>query len=252
MSGMTDRELSNHLESANEHLIGGAAHHEIIKLAVARLRESQPKDGEGQAVALDFNTLRAANVARCEKWHPAGIGSWSPSDWMVALAGEVGELAGEVKMHNRDRDGLAGNKEQITETERLHRMGNEAADVAIYLDLFCAERGIDLGAAIVRKFNEVSVRVGFPDRLNVAALSTQPAPSAPVVDDRFPGGFADAIAYADAMEESAGALYAVVFGNEDDGSNTGAELIEKSIAELSAPSEQVAASVAVPEANDDA
>lgn len=122
---------------------------------------------QARAVAsgLSFDVLRQANVTRCEKWHPLGIGSWSPSDWLTACMGELGELAGEVKMFNRERDGLVGNKEQFTSEERKLRMAKEAADVVIYLDLFCAERGIDLGAAIVRKFNEVSERVGFPDRL---------------------------------------------------------------------------------------
>lgn len=114
---------------------------------------------------LTFASFRTANVSRCEKWHPDGIGSWSPSDWLTAAMGELGELASEVKMHNRVRDGLAGNKEQVTTEERARRMANEAADVVTYIDLFCAERGIDLGAALVRKFNEVSRRVGFPDRL---------------------------------------------------------------------------------------
>ncbi|HEY8331527.1 MAG TPA: hypothetical protein VIO83_09405 [Pseudomonas sp.] len=122
-----------------------------------------------QMPALTFSAFRNANVSRCEKWHPEGIGSWSPSDWLTAAMGELGELASEVKMHNRVRDGLAGNKEQITPEERTRRMANEAADVVTYLDLFCAERGIDLGAALVRKFNEVSERVGFPDRLDPAA-----------------------------------------------------------------------------------
>lgn len=114
---------------------------------------------------LSFTELRQANVTRCEKWHPQGIGSWSPSDWLVAAMGELGELASEVKTYNRERDGLVGNKETLTPEQRKERMMKEAADVVIYLDLFCAERGIDLGEAIQRKFNEVSERVGFPDRL---------------------------------------------------------------------------------------
>ena len=123
----------------------------------------------GERRGLAFDTLRVSNVARSIKWHPKGLSSWSPSDWLVAAMGELGELAGEVKMSNRERDGLPGNKEEITPEERKHRMANEAADVVMYLDLFCAERGIDLGAAVVRKFNEVSVRVGFPDRINLEA-----------------------------------------------------------------------------------
>jgi NTP pyrophosphatase (non-canonical NTP hydrolase) len=114
---------------------------------------------------LTFAAFRIANVARCLKWHPLGLHSWSPSDWLTACMGELGELAGEVKMFNRERDGLVGNKEEMTPDERKRRMENEAADVVTYLDLFCAERGIDLAVAVARKFNAVSERVGFPDRL---------------------------------------------------------------------------------------
>ena len=44
---------------------------------------------------------------------------------------------------------------------------------------------------------------------------------AAVEDDRFPGGFADAIRYIDNVEADAGALYEQVFGIESDGSETG-------------------------------
>ncbi len=112
---------------------------------------------------LSFNEFRAANVARCLKWHPEGIESWSASDWMTAIVGELGELAGLIKMRNRERDGLPGNKFSPTDEQ----IGKEAADVLTYLDLFCAAQGIDLGVVTVQKFNEVSERVGFPDRISL-------------------------------------------------------------------------------------
>lgn len=41
---------------------------------------------------LSFAELRIANVRRCdETFHP--VDSWSPTDWMTAVAGEVGEAA---------------------------------------------------------------------------------------------------------------------------------------------------------------
>ena len=110
---------------------------------------------------LTFNEFRAANVARCVKWHPLGIGSWSSSDWLVAVTGELGELASLLKMRNRERDGLPGNKFSPTDKQ----IADELADVLTYLDLLAAALGIDLGQAAVRKFNEVSARVGFPDRI---------------------------------------------------------------------------------------
>lgn len=89
---------------------------------------------------LTFTAFRAANVARCLKWHPQGINSWSSADWFAAILGEFGELASLVKMSNRERDGLPGNKFAPTSVE----IGKEAADVVTYLDLFCASYGIPL------------------------------------------------------------------------------------------------------------
>lgn len=112
-------------------------------------------------MTLTFDEFRRANVARCLKWHPAGIASWSPSDWLTAITGELGELASLLKMRNRERDGLPGNKFSPTDKQ----IADELADVLTYLDLLAEVLGVSLGAAAVEKFNEVSERVGFPDRI---------------------------------------------------------------------------------------
>ena len=111
--------------------------------------------------ALTFDEFRAANVARCLKWHPQGIESWSPSDLLTAVTGELGQLASLLKMRNRERDGLPGNKFSPTDCQ----VADELADVLTYLDLLAATLGVDLGRAAAQKFNEVSERVGFPDRI---------------------------------------------------------------------------------------
>lgn len=112
---------------------------------------------------LTFNEFRAANVERCLKWHPQGIESWSSSDWLTAVTGELGELASLLKMRNRERDGLPGNKFSPTQKQ----IADELADVLTYLDLLAAALNVDLGRAAIEKFNEVSERVGFPDRIEV-------------------------------------------------------------------------------------
>ncbi len=112
---------------------------------------------------LTFDDFRAVNVARCLKWHSAGIDSWSPSDWLTAVTGELGELASLLKMRNRERDGLPGNKFSPTQKQ----IADELADVLTYLDLLAEVLGVDLGHAAAEKFNEVSARVGFPDRIAV-------------------------------------------------------------------------------------
>lgn len=123
-----------------------------------------------ERVSLTFAEFRRANVTRCLKWHPAGISSWSPSDWLTAVAGELGELASLLKMRNRERDGLPGNKFSPTRKQ----VADEVADVLTYLDLLAEVLGVDLGAAAVSKFNEVSERVGFSDRIGVTATNGDP------------------------------------------------------------------------------
>ena len=110
---------------------------------------------------LTFSKLRTANLTRCAKWHPGGVADWTPNEWLVATVGELGELASLLKMRNRERDGLPGNKFSPSQKD----VADELADVAIYLDLLAASLGVDMASAIVSKFNEVSVRVGFSDRI---------------------------------------------------------------------------------------
>lgn len=152
------------------------------KLDGGKMREAMLKvlglkaDANGEeAVALTFKAFRAANVSRCIKWHPAGIASWSPSDWMTAVVGELGELGSLLKMRNRERDGLPGNKFSPTQKQ----IADELADVLTYLDLLAEVLGVDLGAAAVEKFNEVSERVGFPDRIVLSASPAAPEEAKP-------------------------------------------------------------------------
>ncbi|WP_313401474.1 hypothetical protein [Stenotrophomonas sp.] len=63
-----------------------------------------------------------------------------------------------------------------------------------------------------------------------ALIDASPKGDAPQ-DDRFPGGFADAIAYADEMEEGAGRLYEQVIGFED-GSHTGTDMLSAVLRQL--------------------
>jgi NTP pyrophosphatase (non-canonical NTP hydrolase) len=143
---------------------------------------------------LSFGQLRAANVQRCEtSFHP--IEDWSLTDWLTALAGEVGEVAGVIKKHRRRReivmqsvdvDGLPIPPSRLGDTrgpvgvgvvpveygclppltdEERQELALELADVQAYLDLLARRAGIDLGAATREKFNIVSDRVGSDVKL---------------------------------------------------------------------------------------
>lgn len=113
---------------------------------------------------LGFDELRATNVTRCEvTFHP--LNEWSPTDWATALAGETGEACNEVKELRR-LDGA--DKSEDTPARRAQikqKIGAELADTIIYADLLAARLEIDLGKAVIKKFNEVSERRGSPLRL---------------------------------------------------------------------------------------
>ena len=124
---------------------------------------------------LDFKTLREANVARCNS-ALGNINDWSATDWGCAMAGETGEAMEElvVAVLSLMLAGKAGKPcDTVKKLKRLHgadsyidstekreelkiKIGKELADMLIYADLLAARLGIDLGAAVVQKFNEVS------------------------------------------------------------------------------------------------
>jgi NTP pyrophosphatase (non-canonical NTP hydrolase) len=171
------------------------------------------------------------NLARCLRWHPQGLSSWSLSDWAVALAGEVGEVcevidrswhgpldtvalgneladvytyldlfaaAAQLDLHqedskalqgkhpgstwgtitlamhagklcdvvkklNRYRDGLRGNKD--SEAELRQQMGTLVRKIALRTRQLAEAVGLDLEVCVCEKFNYVSERSGFPERI---------------------------------------------------------------------------------------
>jgi len=113
-------------------------------------RDSQPLGKAQQAFVpppaqLSFARLRSANVNRtADAFHP--VHEWSPTDWATAMAGECGEACNLVKKLRRGED--------INPRDIAH----ELADLVIYADLLAARLDIDLGAAVVEKFNIVSDR----------------------------------------------------------------------------------------------
>lgn len=117
--------------------------------------------------ALTFEHLREVNVRRRGRWHDdADAEPWSGADWSNAMAGEAGEACNVVKKLRRQETGLRGAKDPDTSV-LVEMLGDELADTLIYLDLLADFYGIDLAQAVVRKFNIVSDREGFPDWLVV-------------------------------------------------------------------------------------
>lgn len=129
---------------------------------------------------LTFAELRAANMARCGRWHPGfpADDTWTGADWSNAVGGEAGELAeaalaivafaGKVQntVKKLRRYELSTNTAVDKPVDELWAdFDREMADVACYLDLLATKYGRDLEGAIVAKFNAVSERQGFPERI---------------------------------------------------------------------------------------
>ncbi len=115
---------------------------------------------------LTLKDVSKVNRARAERWHPGfpGDADWSISDWSNAMAGEAGEACNIVKKIRRYECGLRG-KLDPSEADLRLMLADEIADVYLYLDLLATKAGVDIEAAVISKFNRVSERQDFPERL---------------------------------------------------------------------------------------
>lgn len=117
-------------------------------------------------MALTFAKVSRVNRERAARWHPGYPidDTWSGADWSNAMCGEAGEAANVVKKLRRIETGHIGS---LDPPESVLRQGlaDECADVFLYLDLLATKYGINLAEAIVAKFNKVSMRQSYPERL---------------------------------------------------------------------------------------
>lgn len=107
----------------------------------------------------DYTTLRDANIARQEEWTQGAQISLSYKG--NELAGEVGEACNVIKKIEREAHGMPGSRATYAD------LADELADVLICADLIALAAGIDLDAAVRRKFNMTSDKVGLSTRMEV-------------------------------------------------------------------------------------
>lgn len=115
---------------------------------------------------LHLSDLAQANRTRAARWHNGDIKEWSVNDWLCAMAGEAGEACNAGKKHRRILSSIQqhGNIPLSLE-EAEEKIMEELADTVIYADLVAQRMGKSLSAAIIKKFNAISIREGFPERL---------------------------------------------------------------------------------------
>ena len=115
---------------------------------------------------MNLQEFSKVNESRCHRWHDGK--PWSLSDWATAVAGELGEACNLIKKLNRLRDGVAGNEGRELDQVFLRLcLAEELADTFTYLDLLATAAGVDLAKAVAMKFNAVSAKNGFPERIAV-------------------------------------------------------------------------------------
>jgi len=115
---------------------------------------------------LLFSHLREMNLIRSARWHKGGLDEWSVNDWLTAFAGEAGEACDAGKKHRRILSGIQQHGNTPADlNDAEEKIMDELADSVIYADLTATRMGRSLADAIIRKFNAISEREGFPERL---------------------------------------------------------------------------------------
>jgi NTP pyrophosphatase (non-canonical NTP hydrolase) len=124
------------------------------------------------AAGLDFQQLRMANLGRARR-RLGGVvitdSVWNASDWMLSASAEMGRASDLVLALRRGECGMADRRDP-GRPELLVEVARGLGEVVILLDLVAAYLAIDLGTAVTGKFNQVSERESFPERLGVDGL----------------------------------------------------------------------------------
>ena len=114
---------------------------------------------------LDFQSLRNANIERQKEWCPDIQPDLSFRG--NELAGETGEACNVIKKLERERHGWRGSKSTID------CLAEELADVIIVADLIAQAAGVNLGEAVLNKFNATSDKNRLSTKLAINSVVEQ-------------------------------------------------------------------------------
>lgn len=101
--------------------------------------------------------LREANRTRQKEW--PGSEQADLAFRALEFADEAGEVSGAVKKLLRAQRGIGGTEKTLDD------VADEMGDALISLDLLADHLGIDLTAAVARKFNLTSEKYGLSTRM---------------------------------------------------------------------------------------
>lgn len=111
---------------------------------------------------LNFEGLRLANSSRTLEWEGQPPGLHGMLFAALELGGETGEALNCVKKLHRALHGMRGG---VSLDDSMTPIAEELADVIICADRVAATLGIDLGQAVIDKFNKTTVKNGLQTRI---------------------------------------------------------------------------------------
>lgn len=119
-----------------------------------------------------LKNLREVNKTRSAAWSKGT--AFPLSFHATELAGETGEVCNDIKKLYRLQHGLEGG------VDTMPNLREELADVIICADLLAMKLDINLEEEITKKFNKVSEKYGFKERLGektpVSEMTIPPVP----------------------------------------------------------------------------
>lgn len=114
---------------------------------------------------MRFDEFSRINRSRADRWTGGSLDNLSLDAWIVNLMGELGEACNKVKKLRRLDMGFQQATFTGTREELVAQIADELADTFTYFDLVVQRAGLNLSEIVAKKFNEVSVREGFPERI---------------------------------------------------------------------------------------
>ncbi len=113
---------------------------------------------------MNLRKLQKVNAERAIEWHKPAHTEWTGGDWGNAMAGEAGEACNVIKKLRRMECGLKPDDPAV-EADLTAELAEELADTLLYLLLVAEHYAIDMTIATRYKFNKVSEREGFAQRI---------------------------------------------------------------------------------------